>query len=631
LIPARRVYLKRITVLLLFFTICLPTVPSFAGEDSVMLLQKAYERGEISYQTALNYKLYAVFSRNKLPKAYQSDIPVKSATSIILEAKQNRGLIYKSNAFIFSRPTDGGDTYYYGDNITVWTYDSPGGNFKIHYTEDDSRGDAVYGSDGDQGTVPAYVTDLAGYLDNSWTETVTNRGYTAPPSDDPAGGDSRLDVYLVDMIAYGYTSYDSGPSDVYIVIENDFEGFPENLDPVDQRKGALKVTAAHEFFHASQFQYTTNEAANKWWMEATGTWIEDIMYPEVKDYLNYAGFKYADSNDNGQWDSGEIWYKIDGVTSAGTISRPERWFDRPQYSLDSTGASHEYGTIIFAKYVSGKYGEDAIRSVWDRIDDDTTALEALSDELLSRGTSLAAIFSLFQSANYRRDYPDGGYYPLVRHEAAYASYSWNINGTLDHLSSHYYAFKPDAASSKITFAFHNMNSGHVAVRLIFSKFSGGYDETDIILDSPDVYYQKERFGTDTTYSRAAMIIMNTSSALDGRAYSVSVSRDTTDGDEDKKCFIATAAYGSYLAEEVQVLRRFRDEHLLTNRVGSTFVRYYYEFSPSVADYIKSHATLKTAVRCMLAPVVYSIKYPAYALIISTAGLFILTSARKKLR
>lgn len=627
--------MKRISNFLFFLVSgLLITPPSFAGEDSVMLLQKAYERGELSYQTALNYKLYAVFSNNKLPRAYQSDMPVKSATSIILEAKQNSGLLFKDNEYRIFRPTDSGDQDYYGSGIAVWTYDSPGGNFRIHYTEDNTRLDAVYGSDGDQGTIPAYVTDLAAYLDNSWTETVTGMGYAAPQSDEPAGGDSRLDVYLVDMNAYGYTSFDSGPSDVYIVMENDFEGFPDNLDPVDQRKGSLKITAAHEFFHASQLQYTTNIAANAWWMEATGTWVEDIIYPEVNDYLNYTGFKYVDSNDNGRWDSGETWYEIDGVTSAGTASRPERWFDRPQNPLVSTEASHEYGTIIFAKYLSEKYGEDVIRSVWERIDSDTTALEAISDELLSRGTSLSALLPLFQSANYRRDYVDGGFYPLVRHEATYDSYSQNISGTLERLSSHYYAFKPDTASSGIIFAFHNMNSGHMAVRFIFTKFSGGYDEQDIVMDNPDVFYEFPHTGPG--YAKVVMIIMNTSSSMNNQAYSVSIFRkilgrkEMSVSDEDRRCFVATVAYGSYLAEEVQVLRRFRDDCLMTNMAGRTFVRYYYEFSPSVADYISGHATLKATIRCMLAPVVYSIKYPAYALVMCTIGAVILLSARKKM-
>ncbi|MEW6600457.1 MAG: MXAN_6640 family putative metalloprotease [Nitrospirota bacterium] len=620
---------RLLTVLPLLFLFVWYPAYSYAYDDSVMLIQKAYDRGELTYQTALNYKLYAVFNRTKLPGDYRSEMPVKSATSVILEARQNRNLLSRGNEFIVFRPTEGGDDDYYGGGIAVWTYDSPGGYFRIHYTEDNTNGDAVFGSDGDQGTVPEYVTNLAGYLDNSWTEVITNMGYTAPPSDGTAGGDGRLDVYLVDMNALGYTSFDTGPSDVYIVIENDFEGFPENLDPVDQRLGSLKVTAAHEFFHASQFQYTTNLAANAWWMEASGTWMEDVLYPEVKDYLNYTGFKYADGNENGRWDSGETWYKIDGVTAAGTVSRPERWFDRPQYSLDSTQASHEYGTVVFAKYISGAYGEDVIKSVWERTGSGSTALQSVSDELSSQGTSLAALFPLFQSANYRKDYSDGGYYPSPGHEAVYVSYPQDIQGTLDHLSSHYYAFRPDVASSYLTFTFHNMNSGNMAVRLIFSRSSGGYDEHDMILDSSDVYYQLKNFGTDSAYSGVEMVIMNTSSSMDGRPYFVSADTDITFDAYDNRCFIATAAYGSYLADEVKVLRRFRDDYLLTNIPGRMLVQYYYTLAPPAAEYIESRPAVKAVVRCMLAPVVYSVKYPVLAMIIVASPIIFVLSAGRK--
>jgi outer membrane protein assembly factor BamB len=69
------------------------------------------------------------------------------------------------------------------------------------------------------------------------------------------------------------------------------------------------------------------------------------------------------------------------------------------------------------------------------------------------------------------------------------------------------------------------------------------------------------------------------------------------------CFIATAAYGTPMADEVGILREFRDEYLLTNSLGQAFVDLYYSTSPPVAQFITEHPSLKPVVRVGLSPAV----------------------------
>jgi len=76
------------------------------------------------------------------------------------------------------------------------------------------------------------------------------------------------------------------------------------------------------------------------------------------------------------------------------------------------------------------------------------------------------------------------------------------------------------------------------------------------------------------------------------------------------CFIATAAYGSYLAPEVERLRAFRDRWLLPHAPGRALVAFYYRHSPAAARWLEAHPSARPWVRAALAPAVWSLSRPA---------------------
>ena len=84
------------------------------------------------------------------------------------------------------------------------------------------------------------------------------------------------------------------------------------------------------------------------------------------------------------------------------------------------------------------------------------------------------------------------------------------------------------------------------------------------------------------------------------------------GSGSSDCFIATAAYGTWLDPHVLILREFRDKHLLTNAIGTWVVEFYYRHSPPIADYIRERETLRATVRSILAVVIYAFEYPIVA-------------------
>ena len=82
------------------------------------------------------------------------------------------------------------------------------------------------------------------------------------------------------------------------------------------------------------------------------------------------------------------------------------------------------------------------------------------------------------------------------------------------------------------------------------------------------------------------------------------------------CLIATAAFGSEMAPQVQFLREIRDNTVLQTESGSAFMsgfnQFYYSFSPAIADYERENTVFKEAVKLTLTPLLTSLTLLQYA-------------------
>jgi hypothetical protein len=81
------------------------------------------------------------------------------------------------------------------------------------------------------------------------------------------------------------------------------------------------------------------------------------------------------------------------------------------------------------------------------------------------------------------------------------------------------------------------------------------------------------------------------------------------------CLIATAAFGSEMAPQVQFLREIRDNTVLQTESGTSFMigfnQFYYSFSPVIADYERENPAFKEAVKIMLTPLLTSLTLLQY--------------------
>ena len=101
------------------------------------------------------------------------------------------------------------------------------------------------------------------------------------------------------------------------------------------------------------------------------------------------------------------------------------------------------------------------------------------------------------------------------------------------------------------------------------------------------------------------------------------------------CYIATATYGTPLDKNIDVLRDFRDDVLMTNPIGEAFVSTYYGTSPPIADALRENDGLRTVTRfTLITPLVYLSKFALNGIllvfILGLAAGLLLRKDRKKI-
>ncbi|MFA5480016.1 MAG: hypothetical protein WC002_09590 [Candidatus Muiribacteriota bacterium] len=168
------------------------------------------------------------------------------------------------------------------DTIEVFTHKTD--NFLIYYQIEGRN--AVYEShvDVDGNGIPDYVDRVGEYFEKS-LKFQTEKLNFLKPSTIP-----EFEVKISNMRDYGITiplMTDEFYEDCYIQIHNNYQESFFNSKGVE----GAKVTAAHELFHAVSGRYGlfSNQAlsASRWFAEGCAVWMEDAIFPEVRDYLSY--------------------------------------------------------------------------------------------------------------------------------------------------------------------------------------------------------------------------------------------------------------------------------------------------------------------------------------------------------
>lgn len=387
--------------------------------------------------------------------------PIKCGLPIISAAKQRRAALSPSAqsalARLFARPTT--DTSIFRNG------------FRIHFDTLGLNTPALLDGQGNRipGTALAFAESVGTALGFVQAVELGQLGYPGPLADGALGGGPEPDLYI-QLIgdSYGETLNDVDPPEggrtsAFMIIHNDFSF----VRPASNRGiRGMKVTVAHEFHHMIQlgnYGYWFNDV---YFYEITSTWMEDVVYEGINDYLNYL------------------------VANFSHFRSPATPFTSNDLIMYSRG--------IWGKFVERTHARDAMKRSWEYMRQ-YRPLQAIDAALHEYGSSFSLAYSDWTRWNYftgtrsdtAKSYREGALFPEVAQlPTDFAAPSTTLTGSLAPYGARYHqVFIPKGGGSgdTLTVAVSNLNfaaalagTGSLEVYnciLAASKVDASYAET----------------------------------------------------------------------------------------------------------------------------------------------------------
>lgn len=290
-------------------------------------------------------------------------------------------------------------------------------HFSIFYETDPASEDTPDLEDADGDGTPDAIARLGLAFEAAWSFEIDDLGYLAPPVD------GRYEVHISASPGGGHVRPAPGGEDrsrpSYVVLP------PHAIRP---ERPDIEVfgLAAHEFFHGVQYGY--DYLSDRWFQEASASWIETILYGESM---------------------------LENLTIPSFLLSPE-------LGLTRTGDLREYGAFLFLRFLTERFGGDPseragmIKEIWELMADPAAvpssphlgSLDAIDQVLEKRGSDLATAWGEFivwqrqlsrfeDGSSYRVALQNSGWPDFARRDVARADTCRLDLGELPQMASSY--------------------------------------------------------------------------------------------------------------------------------------------------------------------------------------------------